>query len=584
MTRRRGRSLGALGAVLIVVGASGCSGLPASSPVEQGYDVGEPYFAPIRVKFDPPKPGASPEDIVKGFLAAGAAAEDDHAAARAYLTSAASRRWQPGDRVAIYRDSASLTAGRSGDVVSVRAPLVARLDGSGRYLAASSGENAHAHLTLTKVNGEWRISDLPPGTGLWLDRVSFDQLYSRFAVTYADPVDRSLVGDYRWVPVGKGPVTALARLQLEEVPAYLRGTATTGFPVGTQLAVESVPIVDGVAQIDLRQRALAATPEERATAWAQMLRTMRQIPGVKGVAITVGGAPLQVDGIDGPPTTVAELGFVEPETEPPAVVLRQNETLRAMDLNAWTRGENRPFTDAPALPAAPPDWERLAIQHDLQQVVAVDHGRTKLFRKTPDATGGTAAFGKELTEPSMDKRGRIWVGGVDAAGASRIWGVNADTPPKTAPYTVPASWLSGKVTAVKPSPSGRRLAVALTDAAGLTSIHVTGIRPGKRQFSASLGEPWRIVAGLTDLKDMAWAGDASIAVLAGQPGSTVTPMVLPVGGALEPLAPVQRPSQITSAGGPRGIIVVSETGAVWRRVGGAWRRQDVAQELIVPGT
>src|SRR5262249_56629299 len=48
-----------------------------------------------------PRPGWSPEDVVKNFLVASAIGANDFHVARQYLTGAASRAWQPGAAVTI---------------------------------------------------------------------------------------------------------------------------------------------------------------------------------------------------------------------------------------------------------------------------------------------------------------------------------------------------------------------------------------------------------------------------------------------------------------------------------------------------
>ena len=61
---------------------AGC-GLPTSSPVQQGLDIGSPLLPPVRFQFEAPPRGATPEQIVRGFLAASWSSDDDFRAARA---------------------------------------------------------------------------------------------------------------------------------------------------------------------------------------------------------------------------------------------------------------------------------------------------------------------------------------------------------------------------------------------------------------------------------------------------------------------------------------------------------------------
>lgn len=569
-----------------------CGGLPQTSGVQRGLEVRAPEYQPIRLQFEPPTPGASPAQIVRGFLAAGGSPDDDYAASRAYLTGEASAAWQPRSQVTVYTDSSKLTVQVSGDTVSLNVPVVARVDESGRYVAASPGAVTAATIGLKKVGGEWRIANLPEGFGTWLSSFYFERSFKQMTLTYADPVDRTLVTDYRWFPMRPdavssrtwtGLATSLARAQLAPVPTYLKGAAVTAFPPGTDLAVESVPIIDQVAHIELTSAALDATTDGRRAAWAQMLTTMRQVPGVTGVAITVDGAPLKILGIDGAPTSLAQLGYDTGSAAAPALVIRHGERLQAVDFTGWLRGgDNQRVVDA-TLPRVGKEWESLAVSPDLREVSAVNRDRVAVRRWTRGGAGSPTAFGSSLTQPSIDRRGRTWVGGVDTAGRPRIWWFAGGSAPTDAPVALTAPWLKGTITAVRSSPGSRRLAVALTDARGTTSVYVTGIALGQNGTPVALGTPWRIATGLSSVRDLTWADDASLAAVASWEGSDVRPVMLPLGAPVELLPPVQDIDEVITAGGIRGVIVLTGDGGVWRRVNGTWQQQSTADDLLVPG-
>ncbi len=85
------RVLAALAATLLL---GGCGGLTTEGPVEPGLEVGA-EGAPssnLRYVFPGPREGDSPEDIVSGFLRAGAASDGLYDAARAFLTVSVAER------------------------------------------------------------------------------------------------------------------------------------------------------------------------------------------------------------------------------------------------------------------------------------------------------------------------------------------------------------------------------------------------------------------------------------------------------------------------------------------------------------
>jgi len=65
---------------------------------------------PIRVQPDGPTTGATPDQIVRGFIRAGAGAgfDDDHAIARSFLTLNVKDDWQPDSGVEVYSDQIPL--------------------------------------------------------------------------------------------------------------------------------------------------------------------------------------------------------------------------------------------------------------------------------------------------------------------------------------------------------------------------------------------------------------------------------------------------------------------------------------------
>ena len=120
-----------------------------------------------------PQPGWTPEQVVSGFLLASASFAHDHATAREYLTPGASRLWRPGAQVTILASTPSVyqQTGRfsgQGNQASVEVSWqeLATLDSQwavhGPRLGGAAGQQA---FTLEKVNGQWRIDDMPSTGG-----------------------------------------------------------------------------------------------------------------------------------------------------------------------------------------------------------------------------------------------------------------------------------------------------------------------------------------------------------------------------------------------------------------------------------
>ncbi|GMA88450.1 hypothetical protein GCM10025868_37000 [Angustibacter aerolatus] len=214
---------------LLLLTPAACGGLPDSGPAGAGVPVDEAAVEPLQAAPQGPRPGAEPDEVVGGFLRAGAGFDNDHAVAREFLAGSVDRAWRPEQATVVYADDTSLTVQRrpgsqpDGSVrVEVRAPVSAVIDDQGAYVQARPGQRAVASFDLQRRDGQWRVSRLDAGFGLWLPRYEVDRAYS--------PVRLSLRG-------GRNP-GAGAR------PALVRRTAGgPGDPHGAAAAHRAAGVV-----------------------------------------------------------------------------------------------------------------------------------------------------------------------------------------------------------------------------------------------------------------------------------------------------------------------------------------------------
>ncbi|MDO5710199.1 MAG: LpqB family beta-propeller domain-containing protein [Micrococcales bacterium] len=577
------------GAVLGILALLGGCGLPRSGPVQQGLDIGSPLLPPVRFQFEAPPRGASPEQIARGFLAASWSSDDDFRAARAYLTPNASQAWKPRSSVTVYPDSSSLRVNTAESSVELHTVADATLDSEGRYTALPVGAIRRSTLTLSQVSGEWRISNIPPGFGLWLSRFYFERAYRRVNIAYVDPRLTSIVADPRWFPVGAGLATTLARAQLQQPPAYLRGAVRSGFPPGTRLAVDSVPIDGGRAEIDLSPAVLDVSAEERRAAWAQSLSTIRQVPDVSTVALRVSGTILDVVS-SGPsgmlPHTPGDLGYSEAAAGSEWAILRTGTRLRAVDA-ADVPGHEPGSGKAPRtkLPEIATGWSWLGASADLTDLAAVGGDRRELHRWRSGQERTIPGVGTGLTCPAYDVRGTLWVGGLDAKGTARVLVLDSGSGLEAPPRAVTAPWLGGRtIETVRPAPDGQRLLVVTRGRTGV-QIGVSGIVRDAAGVPQALTEPWAIGGDVQEASYAAWASNGTVAVIGRRSGgSTALPLLLAVGGQTTSLAAVPDPRRILATRGERGLIVVSGNGQAFGRVGGGWQELGEIDDIVVPGS
>ena len=109
-------------------------------------------------------------------------------------------------------------AGATADRISyiVRGTVVGNMSTGGVY--APENGDYEASIELRKINGEWRITSLPPG--VILEKVELRNNYQPHELYFLDPTGRFLVRDRRWVYNGQPSTgSALLSLMVELTPS-----------------------------------------------------------------------------------------------------------------------------------------------------------------------------------------------------------------------------------------------------------------------------------------------------------------------------------------------------------------------------
>ena len=596
---RRVRARWACVAVVVAASLSACGGLPTSSAVQQGSLVGEPAWQPVRVQPDGPAAGATPEQIVRGFLRAGGRAgfDDDHATARSFFVRSVKDDWQPDSGVKVYGDDSSLKVELlTRGTVRVTAAIVAEVDSAGRYRQTPAGTRAQATFGMQKLGVGWRISKPAKGFGLWLSDSDLGRSYRSFVVAYVSRVARTMVVDRRWFPITPGLATTLARAQLAPVPSYLSGAARTGVPAGTVLAVDSVPVQSGRAVVDLSTSALLASPDQRRAMWAQFVTTLMQVASVSEVSLEVRGAGLDLPDSPGRVSALTELGY---QSGVPAsietAILRVGSQLsrvssdRPPEQDQHRRPPKPPDLQASSiLPKIPPEWGSLALSWSGQEIAGIggDHG--DLARWQWNRHFQLPEFGRNLTRPSYDSMDGLWVAG-QAGGTSKVWVIDTSLSPmeKAKPRAISAPWLANRsVLALKVATDNQRVALITSDRAGRdVRVVVAGIVRSASGAPVSLAaEPLRVGWTLTAATDLAWVDDSTLAVVGRvSPRDPVGPQLVEIGGKVTAMPPVAGPRLVTSTGGLRGVVVLTDRDQILARAGSSWQVLQKGTDFLIPG-
>ena len=340
-----------LGMVLALAGLSGCVQIPTAGPIERVPGQAEACQNCINVEVAPPATGAGPRDIIEGYLRATSNYQPNYSTARQFLTDMAAESWRPEEGVSVYSGSPV------GDDNGAR--LVGRLVGKlavDRTYTAKDEEKTW-EFGLKRENGEWRI-DNPP-KGLMVGEYYFSQFYSGYSVYFVGSNNASLVPERIYLPALGNPsniASALMTALLDGPSKWLEPAAGSIIPAGASPSVASVTITNGIAEVPLTDAVLTLSDSQRSVMASQIVYTLRQVSGVKGVLITVNSQKLRVREADST-SLVIPLDAFSREIDPVPFVTDQLWAVKDGEVQLVTTRDESPDLQPMAGPLGKDDGE-----------------------------------------------------------------------------------------------------------------------------------------------------------------------------------------------------------------------------------
>jgi hypothetical protein len=569
-----GRRTGIAFVLALTTLLAGCISIPTSGPVQEGerIDSGTTDQV-IRVIARPPQPGMGPGEIVAGFVQASASFEDDHAVAREYLTPESAAVWSPGTGTQVYDGTLTLsaqsgTAESSVTTVGLSAPEVGTISDQGRYQVSAASREVNITFRLTTVNGQWRIASTP--VGLLLSRADIDRAYRTYNVYFLDPTFTTLVPDPRMIALdGPGVATSLTRALVAGPTDWLAPAVRTGFPDGSALAVDAVPIVDGVARVDLDTLARLTDDATRAAMSAQLVWTLRQISAVQAVDITAGGQPWTVAGAGSPQSRDAWPSF-DPNLMPPdtvAYLVSGTRVARLLD--------NGPVSVPGGAGLGEPPLSGIAITLDGAQVAGLgDRANVWL---------GPMVQGEVLVEAIAEPgQSRPSFGRGPLAWSVSSEGVVQQISPDGVTTDVPVEGLPDRVVIESVSMSRDGTRVALVTRRGPRAILFIAIVV-QRESGPILTSPVRAESRLSELIDVSWSRDDQLISIAAEGAAPQTLYEIDLGrGTVRDLGAPESPIRVAAAPGQQTLIATAD-GRIFAPLAGAWSLEAMGSSPAYPG-
>lgn len=534
-------------ALVAILATAGCAQLPRSGAIKSGPNLESSlttdylYYSPIG-----PVEGDSQIDILNGFLNAGTGPQNDYATARDYLSEDFKAAWNPSEEVLIQRGK-PVVAVYPGDLAEVSIETMAKVNADGQYSTLASGASRLLDFKFVEENGQWRIAEAPNLTVII--KPVFDVIFRSYSLYFFDNQFRYLVPDLRWFPSRASTGTRLVNALLKGPSEWLEGAVRSALPNGTKLATDSVTVVDGIASVDLTNRALTASPLARQQLKAQLRQTLSQLSNVSRVAVL----------IERTPQDIADLTSVQPAqiSLSPVAMIDEGLVHLTTATNTTIIGANRLIQQSGATDfALSADESWLALNSARGTSIA----RLGAVGKTSLVVDSRA----NQLHPSFDRQGYLWSVGSQAGEGAVVTALAG----KKVPFD--SGWLLGlgKLKFAL-SPEGTRAAVLVQSTFG-TQVYVTAILRDKLGAPTSFGAPYLVLDAASGAKSVSWLGEVNLGVLVDGETSAPTPTIVTVGGGSRTLPAVDGAVDLIGTNTVSSIYTRTRQGGLYQYRGVSW--------------
>lgn len=556
MTRHRRHLLPASLTVALCLLISGCATVPtesASVPITQ---VSGDLDQPVGVEPLSPARGASPEEIVRGFIESTASTAQGRPVSREYLTSERAQSWDDTAGIVVIEPEFSAVTSGPETTVRVTGQRVGNVDRSGIF--APEIETFTYDVPLVQENDQWRIAE--PPAGIIITRTNFARVYEQSDIYFLDGTGRFVVPEPRFfVRGGRARSTQLVE-RLLAGPSPSLAPAVSNPLAGADLA-SNILVTNRRARVELTN--VGERPQQILEGMsAQLAFTLLGQLSIQSLEVSVDGSLLQLPG-GGSVQEISDWFSFDPDAIAGAI----NGVGHFIDAGAVRT------QDGNAIPGPAGDGSYSLTN----AAVSIDENSGDLLSLAGLSIGAASStlyvgpYGGELAPVLSDARltPPTWSGLADEVWTVRNGSDVTRIPTGAQPQAVPAPELAGtgSVRAFQLSRGGSRAALIMETTAG-PALFVAGIV--RNADTISVTAPRAIAPALTGVRDVSWTSADSLIVLATDPRGQVIPYTIGVDGwgttALTTDGLPGEPDSVAAA--PNRAPLVSAAGTVWQFITG----------------
>lgn len=544
--------------ILLLAVLSACSSIPTAGPVGTIEATAE---ADTGARFvnnpPPPREGASPAEILNGFLVAGIGVSDNFSVAREYLTPALAQTWSPEEEITIYRSDFKISSTPVEGQLQLQVEVAGYIDAAGIRRNVGPGTTESIIVDMEQVQGEWRVAKIP--SGIMLSTADAASLLQSHELYFYSSSYRYWVPDVRWFVNRQGIAANIVQALIDGPAPYLQGAVTSAFPENAALAVESVPIESGTATVDFTADILTGTNNLRRQQMEQQLRvTLTGLNTVNSVELRAGQRiPFERD----PDLVLPELNPAVPSRQ---IVISENE------LAFFEGGQLTRIADVPSIS----DFDPVdpAMSYDGSNYAFLNKERTRLMATGEGQAVRTAVAGSALTHPSYDPANWIWTAGT-ANGRSYVRAVPPGGSTDDA-IDVLSPWLGNRtISEIRISRDGAR-ALIVAQQSGQSQLLLSGVSRSEDGVPQTLSDPISLSPpGAIDTAK--WVTETSVVVADTSSEGAVTATLIPFASEADEFPPLNGLQHLSAGTGSTNVFAQSGN-SIYSVVGNTWTDQGVS--------
>jgi hypothetical protein len=535
---------------LAVLVLTGCATIPTNGPVLIGGPITVESGTEIEYLPAGPAEGATQREILDGFIAAGAAPQNNFRIARSFLTDAAALTWNPARETIVRGIYASVKVSAATELTYFTT-IVSRVDENGVFSTSSRPESRDWQFGFTRTNGEWRLSVVPDLTVV--SESTFASTYDEYIAYFYNHDRSALVPDVRVFARQGDPATSVARAVIAGPSPFLPNTSTA-FPDGTELTTAPIDNEAGSATVDVSDIVVEASISDQQDMLAQLGASLGQLPDVSTTTMSVNRVQLSIPAVPG-----IELN---PRVDDRPLILYDNSFGYSTDGEIASIASNE---------ARVVNLKPTSISYDTSANAAAVGTRTGVFLLTDRTV--RVSDKASLVDPQIDGSRSVWW--VDPTAPHQV-SVSIGT--ETIVFDGPWS-RSGQIVGLEVSRENARVAIGINDRGrGYVLVGAIAVDGSGRPSGVSGFRQLTIAA--ESIIDLAWADSTHVAALGSRNG-VVHAEVATVGGNSRLLGQPQNPIRISGGNtGIAGLVVIAGNGQIWTPRGAGWQSTGVPADVL----